>query len=124
MKAVSVSRYGGPEVLEIVDVDTPSPGAGQVLVDVAFAGVNFMDIYARSGVGQYAETPPFVLGGEGSGRVLAVGDGVSGFAPDSGWCGRRHAAATRSWLPPPLRSWCPFPTRSRTRRPRRSSSRA
>jgi len=81
MKAVSVSRYGGPEVLEIVDVDTPSPGAGQVLVDVAFAGVNFMDIYARSGVGQYAETPPFVLGGEGSGRVLAVGDGVSGFAP-------------------------------------------
>jgi NADPH:quinone reductase len=81
MKAVSVSRYGGPEVLEIVDVDAPVPGAGQVLVDVAFAGVNYMDTYARSGVRGYAAGPPFALGAEGSGRVLTVGDSVSAFAP-------------------------------------------
>ena len=80
MRAVSVNRYGGPEVLEVVDIDAPAPGAGQVLVGVAVAGVNYIDVYGRSGRGGYAAALPFVLGAEGSGRVLGVGEGVTGFA--------------------------------------------
>lgn len=77
MKAVSVSRHGGPEVLELVDLGIPVPGAGDALVEVAVAGVNFMDTHARRGTGGYARQPPFVLGAEGAGRVLALGAGVA-----------------------------------------------
>ncbi len=78
VKAVSVTRYGGPEVLDLVDMATPVPGPGQVLVGVAAAGVNYMDIYGRTGRAGYAAAPPFVLGAEGAGRVIALGDGVDG----------------------------------------------
>jgi NADPH:quinone reductase len=74
MRAVQVSRTGGPEVLELVDLPDPEPGPGQVLVDVAAAGVNFIDTYQRSGT--YPLPLPFGLGSEGSGRVRAVGTGV------------------------------------------------
>ncbi|MFP5335492.1 MAG: quinone oxidoreductase family protein [Actinomycetes bacterium] len=78
MKAVVVNRTGGPEVLEVADRPTPDPGPGQVLVDVAAAGVNFIDIYFRSGA--YPAPTPFVLGSEGAGRVSAVGPDVDGVA--------------------------------------------
>ena len=78
MRAVMVSRHGGPEVLELADLETPSPGPRQLLVDVAVAGVNFRDVYEREGIA-YGGTPPFVAGAEGSGTVAAIGEGVTGF---------------------------------------------
>jgi NADPH2:quinone reductase len=78
MRALVVTANGGPEVLEVQSRPTPQPGAGEVLVDVAAAGVNFIDVYQRSG--SYPIPTPFVLGGECAGRVAAVGEGVDGVA--------------------------------------------
>ena len=74
MKAVRVSRHGGPEMLEVVDIPTPTPGPGEVLIRQSAAGLNFIDIYMRTGL--YPGTPPFVLGREGGGTVEAVGSGT------------------------------------------------
>lgn len=78
MRAVEVSEQGGPEVLQVVERETPEPGPGQVRVDVQAAGVNFIDIYQRSGT--YPMTTPFVAGSEGAGTVSAVGADVSDVA--------------------------------------------
>lgn len=81
MRAVIGSQHGGPEVLQIGEVAPPEPGPGQLLVDVAAAGVNYMDIYQREGRPPYASaTLPYVPGAEGAGTVAAVGPGVSDFA--------------------------------------------
>jgi NADPH:quinone reductase len=72
--AIQVSRTGGPEVLEPVELPDPEPGPGDLLVELAAAGVNYIDTYHRSGL--YPMPTPFVLGLEGSGRVLAVGADV------------------------------------------------
>jgi NADPH2:quinone reductase len=74
-EAISVQQAGGPEVLQIADVELPDPGPGQALIKIAAAGVNFIDIYRRSGV--YAMQHPYTPGMEGAGSVLAVGDGVT-----------------------------------------------
>lgn len=76
-KAIVVGTTGGPDVLDHTDVTVADPGDGELLVDVAAAGVNFIDTYQRSGV--YPRDLPFVLGVEGAGTVAAVGPGVSGF---------------------------------------------
>lgn len=78
MQAVRITAHGGPEVLEVADLPTPSPGPGEVLVDVAAAGVNFIDTYVRSGL--YPAPLPVVLGQEAAGTVTAVGDGVDDVA--------------------------------------------
>lgn len=82
MKAVVVSRYGGPEVLVFADVPKPYPGPGEVLVRNAYAGISYGDMYIRDGTyrpGQtYGRKPPFVLGLEGCGRIEKVGKGVKG----------------------------------------------
>jgi NADPH2:quinone reductase len=75
MRAVVVTRQGGPEVLEVQERPAPQPGLGEVRVDVRAAGVNFTDIYQRTGT--YVVPTPFVLGGEGAGVVSAVGDEVT-----------------------------------------------
>ena len=81
MKAVVMNGTGGREMLEHVERPDPVAGPGQALVDIAFAGVNFMDIGVRQGMA-WTDTPnPKVLGVEGVGRVVAVGDGVEGIAP-------------------------------------------
>ncbi|QFZ22033.1 quinone oxidoreductase family protein [Saccharothrix syringae] len=77
-KAVVVRTTGGPEALEFGDVEVGPPGAGQLLVDVAAAGVNFIDCYHREG--RYPVPLPFTVGLEGTGRVAAVGPDVAGFA--------------------------------------------
>ena len=69
-----VPRTGGSDVLTVEDRELPAPGPGQVRVNVAAAGINFIDIYQREGV--YPMTLPFVVGGEGAGTVEAVGEGV------------------------------------------------
>jgi NADPH:quinone reductase len=75
MRAVVVSRTGGPEVLELQERPDPEPGPGQVTVDVGAAGVNFIDVYQREG--RYPLEPPFTAGTEGAGVVRAVGEGVT-----------------------------------------------
>ena len=80
MRVVVAERQGGPEVLSVIERSAPEPGAGEVLVEVAAAGVNFADIYLREGVGGYHREPPFVLGSEGAGTVTAVGEGVTGLS--------------------------------------------
>ena len=81
MKAVVMNGIGGRETLEHVERRDPETGPGEALVEVAFAGVNFMDIGVRQGMA-WTDTPnPKVLGVEGVGRVVAVGDGVEGIAP-------------------------------------------
>ena len=73
MRVVEVAERGGPEVLKVAEREAPRPGPGQVVVEVAAAGVNFMDIYQRQGVGGYRPELPFVPGAEGAGTVAAVG---------------------------------------------------
>ncbi|HEX2175537.1 MAG TPA: quinone oxidoreductase [Nocardioidaceae bacterium] len=75
MQAIVVEQTGGPEVLRVQERATPDPGPGEVCVDVAACGVNFIDIYQRSGV--YAMNLPFIAGSEGAGVVRSVGEGVT-----------------------------------------------
>jgi len=79
MKAIQVSRYGGPEVLEFKDVSIGSPGPGKVLVSIKMAGINFIDIYQRRGT--YPVSLPYIPGLEASGVVEAVGEGVQNVKP-------------------------------------------
>jgi NADPH2:quinone reductase len=74
VKAIRVNEHGGPEVLNYEDVELPKPGPGQARVRVAASGINFIDVYMRTGV--YPGAPPFTLGLEGAGEVDAVGEGV------------------------------------------------
>jgi NADPH2:quinone reductase len=71
MKAIRVSQHGGPEVLVLEDVPEPTPGPTEVLVRLAGAGVNFIDVYHRTGL--YPQPLPITLGSEGAGEVVAVG---------------------------------------------------
>jgi NADPH2:quinone reductase len=80
MKAIVVSALGGPEVLELRDLPTPVPQAGEALVKVAAAGINYMDVGNRQR-GRAGMEPPFVLGGEISGTVESVGAGVTAVKP-------------------------------------------
>jgi NADPH2:quinone reductase len=75
MRAVRVEQFGGPEVLTVRDIPAPTPGPGEVVVDVAASGVNFTDVYHRTGL--YPNPLPFTPGSEGAGRVSAVGSGVT-----------------------------------------------
>ena len=76
MYAVQAVRQGGPEVLKYTEVETPTPGPGEVLVDVKAAGVNFIDTYRRGGM--YPMPFPHIVGVEGSGVVAELGEGVEG----------------------------------------------
>ncbi len=78
MRAIQVTEHGRPEVLALIDVATPEAGEGQLLVDIAAAGLNYIDTYQRSG--SYPIETPFILGQEGAGTVRAVGPGVDGFS--------------------------------------------
>ena len=78
MRAIQIDRNGGPEVLALVDLPTPTPGPGQVLVHQTAAGINFVDVYMRTGL--YKTPLPFVPGREGAGVITALGAGFEGFA--------------------------------------------
>ncbi|MEJ7730354.1 MAG: NADPH:quinone oxidoreductase family protein [Polyangiaceae bacterium] len=81
MRAVRCHELTGPSGLRVDDIADPTPGAGEVLIDVRAAGVNFPDILVTQGKYQFKPTPPFIPGGEVAGLVQAVGAGVTGFAP-------------------------------------------
>jgi NADPH2:quinone reductase len=77
MKAIRIEGFGGPDVLRLTDLPVPSPGPGQIVVRVLAAGVNFIDVYHRTGL--YPNPLPLVPGMEGAGVVAAAGQGVSLF---------------------------------------------
>ena len=77
--AVQIRQHGGPEELHIVDVPVGEPGPGEVRIRHHAIGLNFIDVYQRTGL--YANPLPLALGMEGAGVVEAVGEGVTGFAP-------------------------------------------
>jgi NADPH:quinone reductase len=78
MKAIQIDRFGDSEVMHLADVPLGDPGPGEVRVRHHACGINFIDIYHRSGL--YPNTLPLVLGTEGAGVVEAVGDGVTHLA--------------------------------------------
>ncbi|MEV0080080.1 quinone oxidoreductase [Nocardia neocaledoniensis] len=78
MHAIQVSEHGGPEVLRYVEVADPPIGPGQLLVDTQAVGVNYIDIYFRTGL--YPQQTPYVPGSEGTGVVAEVGAEVTEFA--------------------------------------------
>ncbi|MSO98036.1 MAG: hypothetical protein EXR11_07450 [Rhodospirillaceae bacterium] len=85
MRAVVLTKNGSPEVLNVSDIPTPEPGAGQVQIQVAYAAVHPLDIHARSGAMKWGvPTMPFTLGYSYCGRIAKVGQGV-----DAGLVGRR-----------------------------------
>jgi NADPH:quinone reductase len=99
MRAIVVSEPGGPEVLVAGEQPDPVAGPGQVVVEVAAAGINFIDIYRRSGV--YRQELPYVPGSEGAGTVITVGEGVTGFAAGDhvAWCDVPGSYAERVAVP-------------------------
>ena len=101
MRVVVGERHGGPEVLSVTEREVPRPGPGEVVVEVAAAGVNYMDIYQREGVGNYRMEPPFALGAEGAGTVAAVGEGVAGLSVGDhvAWAGPGSSYAEQVALP-------------------------
>jgi NADPH:quinone reductase-like Zn-dependent oxidoreductase len=103
MKAVRIERYGGEEVMELVEVERPKPGAGQVLVKVRAAAVNPVDWKIRDGLGElFGMKPPLILGCEVAGMVetgsgnLAPGDDVYGYLGTHSGGYAEYAAAPAS----------------------------
>ncbi|MEM1020485.1 MAG: quinone oxidoreductase [Pseudomonadota bacterium] len=78
MKAIRMEQTGGPDVMTLVDVDTPTPGDDEILIAQAAAGLNYIDVYHRSGL--YPVPLPSGVGLEGAGVVEAVGAAVTGLA--------------------------------------------
>lgn len=92
MKAIRIEQYGGPEVLQRVEIAIPSPGPDDVLVKVACAGINFMDIHTRQGKYKVSRTYPVrlpcTLGMEGAGEIVAIGSNVNTLSVGDrvAWC--------------------------------------
>ncbi len=90
MKAVVITRHGGPEVLRVEERPEPAVRPGEVRIAVRAAGINFADLMARSGIYPDAPSPPCVVGYEVAGEVESVGEGVDSYA-----VGDRVLAGTR-----------------------------
>lgn len=94
--AIVIHETGGPAALRYEEIRTPVPGPGQLLVEVEVAGVNFIDVYLRTGL--YPTPLPSRPGKEGAGRVVSVGDGVTDWAPGDrvAWPAGEGAYATHA----------------------------
>jgi NADPH2:quinone reductase len=99
MWAIQIDQQGGPEVMQWRELPDPDPAPDQIVVDLAAAGLNFIDTYQRSGL--YAVPMPWVLGLEGAGTVTAVGDGVTlwSVGDQVAWPGSPGSYATKVALP-------------------------
>jgi NADPH2:quinone reductase len=100
MRAIVIERHGGPEVLELQDVPDPSPGDGEVLVEVEAIGINYRDVYEREGHGPYRTTPPAIVGVEGAGTVAGTGARVAWMGVP-GTCAERVGADRNRLVPVP-----------------------
>ena len=120
MRAVVVEKLGGPEVLSVIECPEPEPQAGQVLVQVAAAGVNFMDIYTRQGVGGY-KRPSFrwSWGRRARARSPRSAPASPGCRWATGWPGRARRDATPPTRSSPPAGSCPCLKRSTCRSRRR-----
>lgn len=106
-RAVVVPRLGGSDVLEVAERQVGDPGPGQLLVRLAAAGVNFIDVYQRSGI--YQMHTPFVLASEGAGTVEAVGPGVADFKAGDTVAWAQAAGSASSLVLVPAASAVPVP---------------
>lgn len=99
MKAIRVESFGGPEALRLAELPEPKAGPGQLCVRVEAAGVNFIDVYHRTGL--YPNPLPLVPGQEGAGTVQRVGPGVEGFREGDrvGWASVMGGYAERALVP-------------------------
>lgn len=99
MRAIQVHKTGGPEMLQLVELPVPEPGAGQVLVRVEASGINFIDTYLREG--RYPAPLPFTPGQEAAGTVEALGEGVERFRKGDrvAWTGTRGTYAEYALAP-------------------------
>ena len=114
MRAVQISEFGGPEVLEVVEIPDPVPAAGEALVHVERSGINFADTHQRHNSYLAKAELPLIPGAEVSGRT-EDGRRVAAVLPNGGYA---------ELVAVPEARWCRSPTRSATTRPRRSCSRA
>ena len=101
MKAIRVHETGGPEVLRYEEVPDPQAGPGEAVVKVEAAGVNFIDVYHRTGLYKVAAGLPFTAGQEGAGIVESVGEGVTDVAPGDrvAWTGVQGSYAEKAKVP-------------------------
>ena len=99
MRAVQISEFGGPEVLEVVDLPDPEPGEGEVLVEVARAGMNFADTHQRQNDYLAKAELPLIPGGEISGRT-PDGRRVAAMLPNGGYAERVAVPAGRAGADP------------------------
>jgi NADPH2:quinone reductase len=99
MRAIQIKTTGGPEVMELVELPTPKPATGQVLVKIEASGVNFIDTYLREG--RYPAQLPFIPGQEASGTVVELGAEVTDFAVGDrvAWNGTRGTYAEFACAP-------------------------
>jgi len=99
MRLIRIDAFGGPEVLRLVEGPEPSPGPGQIAVRVGASGLNFIDVYHRTGL--YPNPLPFVPGLEGAGVVAGLGPGVTEFQEGDrvAWTGIPGSYAERVVLP-------------------------
>ena len=81
MKAVTICRHGGPEVVQVQEVPDPQPAAGEVLIDIRAAALNHLDIWVRNGRPGMNLKFPHVLGSDAAGVVAEVGPGVRNVRP-------------------------------------------
>ncbi len=105
-RAMRVHAHGGPDVLRMDDVPCPAPGAGEVAIRVAAAGVNYPDLLVVAGTYQVLPPCPFVPGKEVAGIVAAVGAGVTGLAPgDRVMAQLEHGGYATDVLAPVTATW-------------------
>ncbi|MET0336988.1 MAG: NADPH:quinone oxidoreductase family protein, partial [Caulobacter sp.] len=114
MKAVLSQSVGGPETLKLEELPDPTPGAGQVVLDVKACGVNYPDVLIIQDMYQFKPQRPFAPGGEVSGVVSAVGDGVSHLKvgdrvlASTGWGGMAEKLAVDAARVVPIPDAMPF----------------
>jgi NADPH2:quinone reductase len=107
MRAIRVHQTGGPEVLQLEEIDLPQPGPGEVRVMIRAVGVNYIDIYNRQG--QYKSELPYTPGSEAGGEVHAVGERVEGLAVGDPVAYAMHGGAYADYAIVPAWKLVPIP---------------
>jgi NADPH:quinone reductase len=102
MRSMLVEEFGEPEVLQYTEAERPTPGEGEPLIEVRFAGVNYADIMRRRNEYFESQNLPFVPGSEVAGTVAEVGEGVEKSQPTTGLstCSAWAGTPNTPWLPP------------------------